>query len=319
MKKTISVIIPTYNEEENIGPLTDALCKEFAKSLSQYDYEIVIIDNDSQDKTREIIRNLCNENKNIKAIFNEKNVGWLKSPVYGMMQTTGDCTVMLCADFQDPIELIPEFVAKWELGAKVVVGQKTSAEESILMYSIRSIYYKLIQRFSDNNYIEHFTGFGLYDKSFVDLLRNLDDSNPFLRGYVSEFVGHPEIITYNQPKRKHGKSWGSFSRLYDTAMVSITAYTKVGLRFATFLGIFSAILSFGVGFFYLVYKLTHWYSFTPGMAPLVVGIFFVSGVQLFFLGMIGEYILSMNERIKNRPLVVEKERINFDDSKKNNE
>ena len=310
-KKTISVIIPTYNEEENIGPLVEALHAEFKKSLSAYDYEIVIIDNDSEDKTRSIIRELCNADKRVKAIFNEKNFGWLKSPVYGMMQTTGDCTIMLCADFQDPIELLPVFVKKWEQGNKVVVGQKTSAEENPIMYAIRGAYYKLIQKFSDNNYIAQFTGFGLYDKDFIQVLRDLKDPTPFLRGYVSEFVGHPEIVQYYQPKRKRGKSWGSFSRLYDTAMVSITAYTKIGLRFATFCGVFSAILGFAIGIFYLIYKLTHWTTFSAGMAPMVVGLFFMGGIQLFFLGMIGEYMLSMNERIKNRPLVLEKERINF--------
>lgn len=312
-KKTISVIIPTYNEEENIGPLVEALHKEFNNNLQRYDYEIVIIDNDSADNTRSIIRTLCENDKRVKAIFNEKNFGWLKSPVYGLMQTTGDCSIMLCADFQDPIELIPVFVKKWEEGNKVVVGQKTSADENPIMYAIRDVYYKLIQRFSDDNYIEQFTGFGLYDKEFIQILRDLKDPTPFLRGYVSEFAGHPEIVKYNQPKRQHGKSWGSIPRLYDTAMVSITAYTKVGLRFATLLGIVSSIFSFGVGIFYFIYKITHWLTFSTGMAPLVVGLFFMGGVQLFFLGMMGEYILSMNERVKNRPLVIEKERINFDE------
>ncbi len=311
-EKIISISIPTYNEEENIGLLVAAIQEEFAKSLPQYNYEIVIIDNDSVDGTRGIIRSLCEKDKRVKAIFNEKNFGWLKSPVYGLLQTSGDCAIMLCADFQDPIELIPEFVKKWEEGHKVVVGQKTSAEENPIMYAIRSMYYKLIRKFSDSYYIEHFTGFGLYDREFINVIRELNDPTPFLRGFVSEFVGHPEIIKYNQPKRERGKSKGNFSRLYDTAMVSITAYTKVGLRLATFVGVISAIISFGIGIFYLIYKLTHWMTFDTGMAPLVVGFFFMGGVQLFFQGMMGEYILSMNERVKNRPLVIEKERINFD-------
>ena len=312
-KKKISVIIPTYNEEENIGLLVEALHREFSSFLADYEYEIVIIDNDSVDNTRSIIRSLCNKDKRVKAIFNEKNFGWLKSPVYGLMQTTGDCTIMLCADFQDPIELIPEFVKRWEAGSKVVVGQKTSADENPIKYAIRDFYYKLIRKFSDGEFIEQFTGFGLYDKDFVQVLRDLKDPTPFLRGYVSEFVGHPEIVEYVQPKRLRGKSWGSLPRLYDTAMVSITAYTKAGLRVATLLGIIYAIISFGIGIFYFIYKITHWMTFSTGMAPLIVGLFFMGGTQLFFLGMMGEYILSMNERIKNRPLIIERERINFDE------
>lgn len=311
-KKTVSIIVPTYNEELNIGLLVEEIRKRFKEDLPEYNYEIVIIDNDSFDGTRDIIRSLCKEDNQVKAIFNEKNFGWLRSPTYGLMQTTGDCTIMMSADFQDPVELIPEFVHKWEEGNKVVVGQKTSSDENIIKYAIRSLYYKLIQKFSDDNYIKHFTGFGLYDRSFVQVLRDLHDPSPFIRGYVSEFCGHPAIVQFKQPKRKRGKSWGSFARLYDTAMVSITSYTKVGLRLATFLGIISALLSFAIGIFYFIYKLTHWFSFSAGMAPLVVGIFFLGGVQLFFLGMMGEYILSINERVKARPLVVEKERINFD-------
>lgn len=311
-EKTISVLIATYNEEENIGLLVEKLHEEFTNSLSGYNYEIVIIDNDSEDSTRSIIRSLCKKDVRVKAIFNSKNFGWLRSPIYGMMQTSGDCTIKLCADFQDPVELIPVFVKKWEEGHKVVVGQKTSSGESCIKYAIRSIYYKLIHTFSENDYIEHFTGFGLYDKEFIQLLRDLKDPTPFIRGYVSEFVGHPEIVQYHQPARQRGKSWGSFSRLYDTAMVSVTAYTKAGLRFATFIGIISAFFSISIGMFYFIYKLTHWTTFSTGMAPLVVGLFLVGGVQLFFMGMMGEYILSMNERLKNRPLVVEEERINFD-------
>ncbi|MBQ3916498.1 MAG: glycosyltransferase family 2 protein [Ruminococcus sp.] len=311
-RNTISIVIPTYNEEQNIGELVDQLQEQLQTSLPQYDHEILIIDNDSVDGTRGIIRLLCKKYSNVKAIFNERNFGWLRSPVYGLTQASGDCIVMLCADFQDPLDMIPKFVEKWEQGCMVVAGQKTSSGESKLKYAVRSLYYKIIRKFSDGNYLEHFTGFGLYDRKFIDVIRELKDPLPFLRGYVMEFIGDPEVIQYVQPARKHGKSWGSFSRLYDTAMISITAYTKVGLRFATFLGVISAALSFAAGLFYLIYKLTHWFTFSAGMAPIIVGIFFIGGIQLFFLGMIGEYILSINERVKNRPLVIEEERINFD-------
>lgn len=315
-KRKISITIPTYNEEQNIAQIVIELKNMFHNELSKYDYEIVIIDNDSTDQTRSIIRDLCKEDRSVKAIFNEKNFGWLKSPFYGLLQTTGDCTILLCADFQDSLELIPVFVEHWEKGSKCVVGQKNSSEENPIMYAIRSLYYKIIKGFSEDDYIMHFTGFGLYDSSFLQILRELKDPSPFLRGYVTEFIGHPKIVRYKQPKRKRGKSWSNFSRLYDTAMVGITAYTKVGLRFATFLGVITAFISFGIGLFYLIYKATHWYTFSAGMAPLIVGVFFAIGIQLFFMGMMGEYVLSINERVKNRPLVIEKERINFDEEEK---
>lgn len=310
--KKISVCIPTFNEESNISLLVPALEIMFQRELSDYDYEILIIDNDSVDHTREIIRGLCAKNEKVKAIFNSNNFGWLRSPVYGLLQTSGDCSVMLCADFQDPIEVIPEFVRQWESGNKVVIGKKKKSEENKIMWQVRSLYYKMVARFSDIDYINQFTGFGLYDQKFLETLRNIKDPLPFLRGYVAEFAGHPAVVEYEQPKRIRGKSWGSFLRLYDTAMVSITSYTKIGMRSAAFCGVCSAVFSFIFGMIYLVYKITHWFTFSAGMAPLVVGMFFLGGVQLFFLGIMGEYILSINERVKNRPLVVESERINFE-------
>ncbi len=310
-RKKVSIMIPCYNEEENIVAITDAVAGQM-EQLPQYDYEIVVIDNCSTDNTRPLLREICAKNKKIKAIFNVKNFGQFNSPVYGMMQTTGDCTISICADFQDPVEMIPEFLKYWEEGYQIVHGVKTSSKESGLMYGLRSIYYKLIKKYSSVDQIEHFTGFGLYDKSFIDVLRKLKDPTPFIRGIVAELGGKRKAIPYEQPQRRAGKTHNNWYSLYDGAMLSFTSYTKIGLRMATFLGGGIAIVSFMVAFVYLIMKLCNWNNFNAGQAPVLIGMFFLGAVQLIFLGVIGEYILSMNQRIMNRPLVVEEERINFD-------
>ena len=310
-KKTVSIMIPCYNEEENIVAITDAVVHQM-EQLPQYDYEIVCIDNRSTDNTRPLLRQICAKNKKIKAIFNVKNFGQFNSPVYGMMQTTGDCTISICADFQDPVEMIPEFLKYWEEGYQIVHGVKTSSKENKIMYGLRSFYYKLIKKFSSVDQIEHFTGFGLYDKSFMDVLRKLKDPTPFIRGLVAELGGKRKAIPYEQPKRRAGKTHNNWYTLYDAAMLSFTSYTKIGLRMATFLGGSVAAVSFLVALVYLILKLCNWNGFDAGQAPILIGMFFLGAVQLIFLGIIGEYILSMNQRIMNRPLVVEEERINFD-------
>lgn len=310
--KKISVLVPTYNEEENVEPLSDAIISEF-KKLPQYDYEIVFIDNDSTDSTRERLRRLCAGNKKIKAIFNAKNFGQNNSPYYGLTQTTGDCTVVMCADFQDPVEMIPKFIEEWEKGYKIVSAIKTTSKENKIMRFLRTCYYKMIKRFSDVEQIEHFTGFGLYDRSFINILKGLNDPTPFLRGIVAELGYKRKDIPYEQQLRKAGKSKNNFFSLYDVAMLSFTSYTKIGLRLATFTGIFIAGASFIIALVYLILKLIHWDTFNAGMAPMLIGMFFLGAVQLIFLGLIGEYILSINKRVMNRPLVIEEERINFDD------
>ena len=309
----ISVMIPCFNEEENVGPMSETLTKLFTEQLPDYDYEILFIDNNSTDRTRELLRKICAANRHVKAIFNAKNFGQFRSPYYGLMQTTGDCTIMLCCDFQDPPEMIPEMVAEWEKGSRIVVMQKTTSEERKIMYFLRSCYYKLIHRFSDVEQIEHFTGFGLYDASFIEVMRELKDPTPFLRGVVAELGYRIKIIPYTQRKRRAGKTHNNWYTLYDAAMLSFTSYTKIGLRMATFLGMGVAFLSVLIALVYLVMKLIHWNNFNAGTAPILIGMFFLGAVQLVFLGIIGEYILSMNQRIMNRPLVVEEERINFDD------
>ncbi len=310
--KRISVLIPTYNEMDNVEPLSQAIIAEFQK-LPQYDYEIVYIDNDSKDETRDRLRKMCAENKKIKAIFNAKNFGQNNSPYYGLTQTTGDCVILMCADFQDPVSMIPKFIEEWENGYKIVIAIKTSSRENKFVRFLRTCYYKLIKKFSDVEQIEHFTGFGLYDRSFVNVLKDLNDPTPFLRGIVAELGYRRKEIPYEQQRRKAGKSKNNFFSLYDVAMLSFTSYTKIGLRLATFVGLFIAFASFIIALVYFILKLCYWDTFSAGMAPMLIGIFFLGSVQLIFLGLIGEYILSMNKRIMNRPLVIEEERLNFEE------
>lgn len=308
--KKISIVVPCYNEEENVEPIGEAIIQEIDK-LQNYTYELIFIDNCSTDKTREKLIHLCDKNKNIKAIFNAKNFGQFNSPYYGLLQTTGDCTLLICADFQDPVEMIPKFIQEWENGYKIVIGIKNKSKENKIMYFLRSCYYKLIKKISDTEQIEHFTGFGLYDKDFIEVLRKLDDPTPFLRGIVAELGFQRKEIPYEQQKRRAGKTHNNFYKLYDAAMLSITSYTKIGLRLATFLGILVGIISFIIGIIYLILKLIYWDRFVAGMVPLLIGMFFLGALQLFFIGFMGEYILSINSRIMNRPLVVEEKRINF--------
>ena len=252
MEKVISVMIPTFNEEENVVPIAEAVIDEITANLPQYDYEILFIDNDSTDTTRAKIRGLCEKNKRIKAIFNVKNFGQFNSPFYGLLETTGDCTVLLCADFQDPVSMITRFVHEWEQGYKIVIGIKSTSKENRFMYFLRSCYYKLIKKMSSVEQIEHFTGFGLYDKSFLNVLRELDDPMPFLRGIVAELGFKRKDIEYQQEKRRAGKTHNNWYSLYDAAMLSFTSYTKVGMRIATIMGFVLSGLSIAVAFVYLV-------------------------------------------------------------------
>ncbi len=315
--KKISVMVPCYNETENVIPMSEAVVALFENGgpLSLYDYELLFIDNCSTDGTRVKLEDICSKNRKIKAIFNVTNFGQFNSPFHGMCQTTGDCTVTLCCDFQDPVELIPVFVAEWEKGHKIVSGVKKSSREPGIIYLARTIYYKMIKGMSNVKMIEHFTGFGLYDKTFIALLRELDDPIPFIRGIVAEYGdGFNRIeIPYEQPKRRAGKTHNNFYTLYDAAMLSFTSYTKVGLRLATFFGAGISFVSILIGLVYLVLKLIFWDKFSAGYAPLMIGVFVLGGIQIFFIGMIGEYILNINTRVIKRPVVVEEKRINFED------
>ena len=309
--KKVSVLIPCYNETENVIPMSEAVVKEFENNLPEYHYELVFIDNFSTDGTREKLERICSENPKIKAIFNAKNFGQFNSPFYGMCQTTGDCTITMCCDFQDPVELIPQFVHEWEKGYKIVSAIKTSSDESGIMYFLRSCYYKMIKKMSDVEQIEHFTGTGLYDKSFINVLRELDDPTPFLRGIVAELGPQRKDVYYKQAERRAGKTHNNWYRLYDAAMLSFTSYTKIGLRLATVFGFIFSAINMLVAFGYFVAKLMYWDEFNLGTAPMLIGIFFTGSVQLFFLGLLGEYILNINTRTMKRPLVIEERRINF--------
>ena len=310
--KKVSILIPCYNEEDNVIPMSEAIVNLFTTQLTQYDYELVFIDNDSKDTTRPKLWKICEKNPHIKAIFNAKNFGQFNSPYYGILQTTGDCTISMVCDFQDPIELIPRYLEEWEKGYKIVIGIKTSSKENKLVYGLRTLYYKIIKKFSDVEQIEHFTGSGLYDKEFVQVLRDLKDPTPFLRGIVAELGYKRKEIPYEQPKRRAGKTHYNFFTLYVADMLSSTSYTKVGLRACTFLGMICGTISALIGLIYLILKLLFWNRFAAGMAPILIGMFFLGSLQLFFIGFIGEYISSINRRVMNRPLVVEEERINFD-------
>ena len=314
--KKISIMIPCWNEEENIRQITEAAKLELINSLPEYDFEIVIIDNKSTDRTRSIIRELCNEDKKVHAIFNMKNFGQFNSPYYGLTQCTGDCVIPLCADFQDPVELIPDMVHKWEEGHKVICMVKTKSMESKLMYFMRDCYYMLIKKMSSVEQIKQFTGFGLYDQSFIKVLREIKDPTPFLRGIIAEYAPDHLEIEYTQPQRRAGNTHNNFFTLFDAAMLSFTSYTN-SLRIATFIGFLISLISFMLGLVYLILKLVNWNNFNAGVTPVVIAVFFLGGVQLAFMGFLGEYVMSMNRRVINRPLVIVEERINFDEEEMN--
>lgn len=317
--KRISIVVPCYNEEENVEALADSIRGMFRKELPDYGYELIFIDNDSADHTREIIRNLCAKDPDIKGIFNAKNFGQFNSPYYGMLQSAGDCTILMAADFQDPVEMIPQYVKEWEAGYKIVIGIKKTSKENKFMFWLRGCYYKMIKRLSDVEQIEQFTGFGLYDTRFIQVMRELDDPTPFLRGIVAELGFRRKEIPYEQPLRRAGKTSNNFYKLYDAAMLSVTSYTKVGLRLATIFGSICSAVSIVVAFVYLIMKLMYWDRFPAGMAPLLIGMCFLGSVQIFFIGLVGEYILSINSRVMKRPLVIEEERLNFDKEEENHE
>ena len=309
--KKVSVLVYAYNEVDNVKPLSEAIITIFQKDLPNYDYELIFIDNFSTDGTKSVLEGMCKENSKIKAIFNAKNFGHIRSPYYGLLQTTGDCSILMCADFQEPPEMIPQFVHEWENGYKIVIGIKTNSKENKLMYHLRSAYYKLIKKISDVDQIEHYTGFGLYDKDFIKVLRDLNDPMPYLRGIVAELGYERKEIPYEQPLRKKGKSKNNWYTLYDMAMLGITSYSKVILRLATIIGFIFSAVSFLIALIYLILKLINWDGFSAGTAPILIGLFIFGSLLMFFIGFLGEYILNINTRVMKRPLVVEEKRINF--------
>jgi len=308
--KKISIVTPCYNEEENIVALHECIRGMILK-FPAYDYEHIFIDNSSTDKSPQILRAIANKDSNVKVILNARNFGHIRSPFYGMLQGSGDAVIVLASDFQDPPELIPQLISKWEEGAKMVLAVKTKSQESFLFYSIRTAYYRLVSRLSDLDLNENHTGFGLYDKQVIEILRKIEDPYPYFRGLISEIGFAPVKIPFTQPNRMRGITKNNFYTLYDLAMLGITKHSKVPLRLATMSGFALSLLSLLTGLGYLVYKLLYWDRFTAGMAPVVIGLFLFCSVQLFFIGILGEYIGVILTHVRKLPLVVEKERINF--------
>ncbi len=309
--KTVTIVIPTYNEEANIMTAYEKIRTLFETGLCQYQFEILFIDNASKDSSRLLIKELTKKDQRVQAIFNTTNFGFSKSSFYGLSQAEGDCAIMLYADMQDPPEVIPKFLEKWETGYKIVVGVKSKSKENPIMYGIRNCYYKLIECLSETEHIRQFDGFGLYDASFIKELRNMKDPLPYLRGLVSELGPEHAVVEYEQEKRKAGKTSFNFMRYYDVAMLGLTSSTKAIMRMATFLGMGMSFVCFIIAIVTLVLKILDWNYFDVGTAAIIIGIFFVGGVQIFFLGFLGEYIVNINIRTMNHPLVIEEERINM--------
>ena len=310
-KKLISIVTPCFNEEGNVEELYNQI-KAVFETVPQYDYEHIYIDNASTDSTQAVLRRLASQDKRVKVILNMRNFGHLRSPYHAFLLARGDAVIVMVSDLQDPPPLIADFLRKWDEGYKVVFGQKGESEESWLMYFIRTRYYRLVRRLADVELLEHVTGFGLYDRTVVEQIRNTEDRYPYVRGLISE-LGYPVArIPYRQPRRKSGITKNNFYTLYDIAMLGLTSHSKVPLRLATMLGFAVSFLSLLAGLTYFVYKLVFWNQFSVGIAPLVIGLFFVGSVQLFFLGIVGEYVGAIHTQVLKRPLVIEKERINFD-------
>jgi glycosyltransferase involved in cell wall biosynthesis len=308
--KKISIVSGCFNEEENIEEFVARVSAVMAK-LPQYEYEIIVIDNASCDRSQELLRKMAAADKRLKVIINARNFGHIRSPFHALLQAQGDAVLCLVSDLQDPPEMIPDFIKKWENGSKLVVAVKEQSEESPLFFFIRRSYYRLARRLADTELVENFTGFGLYDKAVMDYCRRLDDPYPYFRGLIAE-IGFPvSRIPYKQPARKRGFTKNNLYTLYDMAMLGFTSHSKVPLRLATMLGFAMSLVCLLVAVVYTAYKLLFWYSLPVGIAPVVIGLFLFSSVQLFFVGILGEYIGAIHTQVLHRPLVVEKERINF--------
>lgn len=310
--KKISIVTPCYNEEPNVEELYKQVKAQFEKLSDSYTYEHIFIDNASTDRTVEVLKGIASRDRNVKIIVNAMNFGHIRSPFYGLCQATGDAAMLMVADLQDPPELIPQFLDLWEQGHRVVVGVKNKSKENPFMYGLRTAFYKMIKFISETRQVENFTGFGLYDQSFIRLLRQIDDPYPYMRGLVAEYGGDLGEVFYTQPQRLHGKTHNNFYTLYDMAMLGFVNHSKVPLRMASFIGFLCGAVSLLIAFVYLIYKLFYWDSFQLGSAPLIIGLFFFASVQLFFLGIVGEYVGSILTQVRRRPLVIEKERINFE-------
>ena len=309
--KTITLISGTYNEVQNVEELLSRVWAAVKPFEGKYNFEYIIIDNNSNDGTQELLRKIAAEDKRLKLIFNMRNFGQIRSGYHVFLQARGDAAIGLASDLQDPPELIPEYIAKWEEGYKIVLAQKNESEESPLFFLARKAYYSLITWVSDVKLLKNVTGAGLYDQKVIEQFRQLDDPYPYMRGIISDF-GYPVAsVPFVQPRRKRGFTKNNFYSLYDYAMLGITSFSKVPLRLAAMFGFAMSLLSLLVAIGYLIYKLLYWTSFPVGQAPVIIGLFLFSSVQLFFIGLLGEYIGAIHTQVLKRPLVIEKERINF--------
>ena len=309
--KKISIVTPCYNEEENVEELYRQVKAQFDLLADRYTYEHIFIDNASTDRTVEILKGLAAKDKNVKIIVNAMNFGHIRSPFYGLCQAEGDAALLMVADLQDPPELIPQFIEQWEAGHRVVVGVKNKSKENPVMYALRGLFYKTIRAISETRQVENFTGFGLYDHTFILLLRSIDDPYPYMRGLVAEYGGDLGQVFYTQPRRLHGKTHNNFYTLYDMAMLGFVNHSKVPLRMAAFLGGTCVAISMLLLLVLIIVKVCNWNHFSVGIPASFTGLFLLGSLQLFFLGVIGEYIGSIFTEVRHRPLVIEKERVNF--------
>ncbi len=307
--KKISIVTPTFNEEDNIEKLSKCISDEMKKL--NYDYEHIIIDNSSEDKTIPIIKKIAEKDKKVKIIINARNFGHVRSPFHGILQSSGDATILLNSDFQEPPELISDYIKEWEKGFKIVLGQRSASDTNPVTDLGRSFFYKFIKKISEVPLMERTSGTGLFDKEIINQLKKISDPYPYFRGLLSEISSDIKLVKFHQSKRKGGKTKNNFYTLYDTAVLGIIKHSKVPLRLITFIGFFASIVSILIAITFLFYKLLFWESFEVGIAPLIIGLFSVASIQIFLLGFIGEYVMQILTHSRNLPLVVEKERINF--------
>ena len=309
MSKKISIITPTFNEEKNI----EKLCSEISKEMSKldYDYEHIVIDNHSNDGTISILKKIAARDNKVKVIINSRNFGHIRSPIYGMLQASGDACILMNSDFQDPIELIPKYIKEWEQGNQIILAQRISSDENFFLNSFKNFFYKFINKISDVPLMRNTTGSGLFTKNIVDQIRKIDDPYPYFRGLLSEISSQIKLIQFHQPKRSGGETKNNFYTLYDIGVLGIVKHSKLPLRLMTFIGFFTSIASIITAAVFFFYKILFWDSFDVGIAPLVIGLFAIASVQIFLLGFIGEYVMTILTHTRKLPLVVEKERINF--------
>ncbi|MEI9974818.1 MAG: glycosyltransferase family 2 protein [Ignavibacteriota bacterium] len=309
----VSVVAGCYNEEGNVRELYERVCRVFREELPEYAFELILIDNASEDGTVEILKNIARQDKRLKVIVNNRNFGHIRSGYHALLQSRGEAVVLMASDLEDPPELIPQFLRKWEEGYKIVLAQKRSSDEFGPFQLVRKAYYAIVSRLSDTQLVKDATGFGVYDRQVIDDIRRIGDPYPYFRGLICELGYSRCLVPFDRVARKRGFSKNNFYTLYDLAMLGITNHSKVPLRLATFAGFIVGSLSFLVALAYLIYKLIFWDNFSVGMAPMVFGIFFLGAVQLFFTGILGEYIGSIHTQVLHRPPVIERERINFDE------